>query len=613
MRKYILLFLMMVMAAVSYGSRVYDMPVTITQSDGTRLTVIGHGDEFFHWYTTTDGVLLYHEGRDYFIATMDDEGTLGNSRVLAHEAGKRSEQEQTLIKAQNMELFLTAANHTSALRRSRYYEPVGNNGKDTHLMPHLGSPVVPVILVEFSDSSFSLPNPRLSFDEYLNSETKLVNRGNREDRNYGSVRKYFQDMSYGAFSPSFKIYGPIRVPHKMSYYGGTNAAGTDEAAAQLVKDACTMVNDSVDFSQFDYDNDGYIDLVYVIHAGYTQSITGVPSENIWSRSGSSGGGNFDGKSFYRWGVSSELNGYPGAFTSAPYKRINGIGLFCHEFSHTMGLPDFYPTEKTARGNNQAMERWDLMDAGEYTDNGYAPTPYTAWEREALGWMQIDTLTNNGVYNLASLGKEGKAWKLMNPHEEKEYWVFQNCGIDNWYSKGYGLGLLVYHVSYDSDAFSLYGNYVNNTKGQPRMTVVPADSLLLNDSYVNTLAEYAAGMAGDVFPGSKKVTTLSNETHKDYGYFPYQIELPLSAVFSNITIQGNTDVTFRVSGLVETLGDIDGNREVNTSDVTALYNVIFGTDTTTPIGICNVDGSEDEQPNTSDVTALYNIIFGTSAK
>ncbi|MBP5257183.1 MAG: leucine-rich repeat protein [Prevotella sp.] len=58
-----------------------------------------------------------------------------------------------------------------------------------------------------------------------------------------------------------------------------------------------------------------------------------------------------------------------------------------------------------------------------------------------------------------------------------------------------------------------------------------------------------------------------------------------------------------------MGDIDSNGEINTTDVTALYNVIFGTDTTTDPTICDIDGNGEI--NTTDVTALYNIIFGTA--
>ena len=96
-----------------------------------------------------------------------------------------------------------------------------------------------------------------------------------------------------------------------------------------------------------------------------------------------------------------------------------------------------------------------------------------------------------------------------------------------------------------------------------------------------------------------------------------LEVYLNSIVEDIMKAGNANAISSVDEYYPSLntnplkGDIDRNGLVNTTDVTKLYNVIFGTDTTTPKDICNVDDSEDPNPNTSDVTALYNIIFGTA--
>lgn len=77
----------------------------------------------------------------------------------------------------------------------------------------------------------------------------------------------------------------------------------------------------------------------------------------------------DGKQICRYGINNELNATPSDWIDGK-PLLNGIGLFCHEFSHTMGLPDLYPTVETSRVDNQNPEYWDLMDGGEYTYNGY---------------------------------------------------------------------------------------------------------------------------------------------------------------------------------------------------------------------------------------------------
>ena len=74
------------------------------------------------------------------------------------------------------------------------------------------------------------------------------------------------------------------------------------------------------------------------------------------------------------------------------EKINGIGLFCHEFSHTLGLPDIYAIDKKAKNqDDQGMEFWDLMDGGTEVRGGRVPASYLAWEREVMGWMKIDEL------------------------------------------------------------------------------------------------------------------------------------------------------------------------------------------------------------------------------
>lgn len=160
----------------------------------------------------------------------------------------------------------------------------------------------------------------------------------------------------------------------------------------MLSEACAKIDSKVDFSKYDSDGDGVVDLVYIIYAGYSESISGNEANCLWPKSGTT---NFyrydeygkkkgilmcDGKNFSRYGINNELNGKPADTKNGLY-QINGIGLFCHEFSHTLGLPDHYPTEYPANtSDNQSPEFWDLMDAGEYTYDGYRPTPYTPWER-----------------------------------------------------------------------------------------------------------------------------------------------------------------------------------------------------------------------------------------
>jgi len=42
----------------AYAVKAYPFPITVTQPDGTSLTIQLHGDEFHHYKTSDDGILL---------------------------------------------------------------------------------------------------------------------------------------------------------------------------------------------------------------------------------------------------------------------------------------------------------------------------------------------------------------------------------------------------------------------------------------------------------------------------------------------------------------------------------------------------------------------------
>lgn len=506
MKKLLLLFTIVMCATTIRAAKAYSLPVDVTQPDGTQLTVVGHGDEHFNWCSTTDGVILAHIGYTYYIANIDRNGQIKATTQLAHNVGQRSNAELKLIKRQNKTAFYAAGKRAAEIAETRSYE------WNATTFPHTGKPKALVILAEFSDTIFSLTNPKASFEQYLNGTERPKDLGHGENRNYGSVAKYFTDMSFGTFTPQFDIIGPVRLNNPLRHYG----AGSGDNMQDFISDACTAAQaKGVDFSQYDANNDGYVDLVYVIYAGYSESISGNSSDCIWPKSGNyPTSKTFNGKSIGRYGVNGELN-YTPKYKNG--KKINGIGLFCHEFSHCMGLPDFYTTtaapEETQVANNQELEFWDLMDGGEYVRDGYRPTAYSAWEREAMDWTTIETLSESTAnIKLKTLDNGGKAYRIFNPNDvsKNEYLLVENVQCENWNDapKQKGHGMLVYHVEYDEASFALSSNSVNNILGHPRMTLVPADGLLLNRGKAATAKDYYTQMQGDPFPGTSEKHELN---------------------------------------------------------------------------------------------------------
>ena len=560
----------------------------IKQADGTTITVRAYGDEDLSYFLASDGTLLYQEGTNFYIAGVKADGTLYSTGVLAHEPSMRTIKEISAIKAQNAKAFYNSM-ETQAKANKVRREPMT---PDNSLLPSLGKHKIPVILVEFSDVEFSVENPKATFDKYLNGK-ELFNKETDPEmgQNYASVAKYFKDMSFGKFEPEFEVYGPVNLGKPLATYGA--GYSSEENMGLLLTDACTAVDDEVDFTQYDSNDDGNIDLIYIIYAGFSQSIAGNSTDCIHSKSGYlSLAKSFDGMDVKRYGVNNELNGTPADQANGPI--INGIGLFCHEFSHCMGLPDLYPKSGSIAEAciNQNMDYWSLMDAGEYTANGYRPTAYTAWERERLGWMEIGTLTGPSNVELKSLDEGGAAFRIYNDKDETghEYYIVENVQNNGWNKNLFGNGLMVTHVDYLSSQFSLGGCKVNNTGGHPRMHVMAADGMFvpeyflgstIEDSYITFLKEhnadlvakyggqvfsiedYKAEAAGDLFPGTSNATSLTDDSQpmKAWTYNGETMGKPITDI-TNDTEKGI--VSFKFMGGGE---PVDGINEVTVNKTT----------------------------------------------
>ena len=560
----------------------------IKQADGTTITVRAYGDEDLSYFLASDGTLLYQEGTNFYIAGVKADGTLYSTGVLAHEPSMRTIKEISAIKAQNAKAFYNSM-ETQAKANKVRREPMT---PDNSLLPSLGKHKIPVILVEFSDVEFSVENPKATFDKYLNGK-ELFNKETDPEmgQNYASVAKYFKDMSFGKFESEFEVYGPVNLGKPLATYGA--GYSSEENMGLLLTDACTAVDDEVDFTQYDSNDDGNIDLIYIIYAGFSQSIAGNSTDCIHPKSGYlSLAKSFDGMDVKRYGVNNELNGTPADQANGPI--INGIGLFCHEFSHCMGLPDLYPKSGSIAEAciNQNMDYWSLMDAGEYTANGYRPTAYTAWERERLGWMEIGTLTGPSNVELKSLDEGGAAFRIYNDKDETghEYYIVENVQNNGWNKNLFGNGLMVTHVDYLSSQFSLGGCKVNNTGGHPRMHVMAADGMFvpeyflgstIEDSYITFLKEhnadlvakyggqvfsiedYKAEAAGDLFPGTSNATSLTDDSQpmKAWTYNGETMGKPITDI-TNDTEKGI--VSFKFMGGGE---PVDGINEVTVNKTT----------------------------------------------
>ena len=432
---------------------------TVTQPDGTRLTVVLTGDESFHCYRTTDGMPLTQAADgSYCYATISGTNVL-SSGVVAHEVALRTPSEASFVTAQAAQPALADALQRrgmaarNAARRRRAIRPLATDGE---VQKRRGL----VILINFQDKKMYSANTREEFDKMMNQV------GYTGNGNAGSVHDYFLAQSYGKFDLTFDVVGPVTVSKKLADYGA-NVGGDDKDPAGMVYEACKLADSQVNFADYDWDGDGEVDQVFVICAGQSEA-AGGSAECIWPHEWNLYSGGYsltlDGVRIDTYGCSTELNG-----TSTT--RMDGIGTACHEFSHCMGLPDMYDVDYS---NGFGMSYWSIMDSGAYNGDGYAPSGYTAYERWTSGWLQpVELKKACTVGQMPSLDKEPVAYVMYNDANRNEYFLIENRQQDGWFGEDAAKGLLITHVDFDEDAW--LENSVNDLPGHQRCTIVPADN------------------------------------------------------------------------------------------------------------------------------------------
>ena len=267
-----LIVCLMLCSLTTWAAKAESIPVQVRQADGSVITVILRGDEHINWYTTLDGVLLV-QGADnnYYIGKVEKSGNLIATKQLAHEAQSRSQAERNLIAKQDKEKFFAYVNKIAEESENTYDNSpltrgpiIDSSYRGVPYFPHTGSPKVLVILAEFQDTTFTIQDTKEIFTNYLTNEGHFSDTRYGQNQNYKGVRGYFKDCSYGKFTPEFNVVGPVKLPREQTYYG----EGDDNIEA-LMEDACSAIDNIVNFADYDANNDGMVDLVYVIYAGHS--------------------------------------------------------------------------------------------------------------------------------------------------------------------------------------------------------------------------------------------------------------------------------------------------------------------------------------------------------
>lgn len=376
-----------------------------------------------------------------------------------------------------------------------------------------GSPHVPVILVQFADTKFITPSSDASeinthYTAFFNGDAQ----GNPIDGNSHSVKGYFAEQSDNIFQPHFTVIGPVTLDNNTAYYGANNASNTskDLKITEFYSQAIQKAQE-VGFSTWnDFDNnaDGVVDMVFFLYAGLGENNSKVTTD-IWPKE-STARITVGGITFAGYGCVAErlvAGRENGVITST---RPDGIGTFCHEMSHAIGLPDFYDTKSNPDGD--AMDILSLMDYGAYINNNKNPCGYTAYERDFMGWRPLETLTEPCLLTLEPISRGGKGYKIVNPENANEYYTLENrqaFGADAVLARR-SHGLQILHVDYQATRWN--ANTVNRVQDHQCMTFIPANNNYNTVGRPGTTQEaWIAAMQGWLWPGDQLNYNLTDET------------------------------------------------------------------------------------------------------
>ena len=446
---------------------------SFTQPDGSQIKLMLVGDESMHYYLTEDRVPVVQDN-DSFCYAEAKGFAIRSTGVLAHEKKQRKDFENSCIASVNdIETM-----RQYAIKKGPKIKNPRLIGEEDH-PSYKGKKKGLIILCNFTDkkfSEFSASDGGADTWEYYDQLANTKGYTN-EDGAIGSVHDYFLDQSYNLFDLTFDVVGPIELDNSSTYYG-EDFNGEDLRVPAMIQEACEKVDDEVDFNDYDWDDDGEVEEVFVIYAGYGTA-TGGSSSLIWphmwtfeeasqytSYTGICELPSFDGCTVNVYACSNECNGSWGS-------EKMGIGVICHEFSHCLGLPDMYDT---GYHGSYGMDDWDLLDHGSYNGPkgiGWVPAGYTSYERNYAGWLRLTELKNDRlVLNQKPLNERGNAYVMHNDGYRDEYYLLENRNQTRWDEYIPGSGLLIIYVDYDADIWaSNKVNTVGNTNDHPRMTPV----------------------------------------------------------------------------------------------------------------------------------------------
>jgi len=414
-------------------SAIFQEPITLQQEDGSEVTLLVTGDEFYADYQTLEGYTAVYDQRlgKYCYAELAGGALVSTGLPVTKtppEGLRRFLRETPEIRAGRFAQRFGKLRGESVMPSrdgGRLFAFAPNNGLLVGRRVGLGQVLGLTIMVAFQDEAASVS--RDDVDAMLNADDFSLNG------NISSVRRYFQTISNGRLDYRNRVVGPVLLSRNKKYYETTLLVR--EALEQAVEQF------DVNLAEFVSRDDGVIDAVNFMYAGRTvYGINGDsnnPSE-LWPHN------SYLELEFDSPAGRVRTNFYQ--LSSMGRRRVDlSIGTFCHESGHLLcRFPDMYDYGYRDGDyvKSLGIGPYCLMGSGNHNGYGRIPSPVCAYLRDLAGWS--DEVLLNGSQTLqAQQGDYGTVMKYLTDRSN-EYFVIENRsaqGLDRHLGSS---GLAVYH-------------------------------------------------------------------------------------------------------------------------------------------------------------------------
>ncbi len=392
-------------------------------------------------------------------------------------------------------------------------------------LPSVGNYSALVVPVQFGSETIT------------NEDLQMLNaafNGTKSETGWESVNSFYQTSSFGKLNLTFDIWnfnignqsGNYTAEYPANHYEtSVDNEGYSNGSDVLLAKVLAYLENKIDLTKYDTNNDGYIDAVYLIYNygvdyndgdfwwAYTTWYSGEETyDNVGAYYYFFAGFDFMTEDVY--GMGNEVNG-----------TINGLKVnastYIHETGHLLGLDDYYDYN-VGVGSDKGLGGADMMD--------FTVGDHNVYSKIMLGWLEptIITTTQTFTINLSDEDTSNDCVMLLLDSNNSyfcEYLLidlYSATGLNQLHANqpgsilynGAQYGARIYHVS--SAISNPYGDeYGSFTDNNNSMSATPLLMLVEADGEVSKSQEEIWSEQSDLWQtGSVLSNVYSNFTRND---------------------------------------------------------------------------------------------------